>query len=263
VCGIDGRGNERVKHIMSREQVDVLAQLAWSHVLLAFDFDGTLAPIVAKRDGAAMRAKTRGLLATVVKLYPCAAISGRAKADVTARLAGVKMKYVVGNHGMEPGTGMPKFEREVAAARVLLAKALAPVQGVDIEDKRYSLAIHYRAARRKREARAEIERAVAALPRPMRVIAGKLVSNIVPIGARNKGDTVLELRKRESADIALFVGDDVTDEDVFAIDQPGRLLSIRVGKATRSAARYYLRDQREIDRLLAHMIKLRSARGDR
>src|SRR4029078_1365576 len=107
--------------------------------------------------------------------------------------------------------------------------------------KRYTLAVHYRAARHKREARAAIERAVAGLPRAMRVIAGKLGRNIVRVGARNKGDVLLELRDREAADVALYVGDDITDEDVFMLDLPGRLLSIRIGKAARSAARYYLR----------------------
>ena len=46
-----------MKHILSPANVGVLAQLAWSRVLLAFDFDGTLAPIVADRDQAAMRAR--------------------------------------------------------------------------------------------------------------------------------------------------------------------------------------------------------------
>jgi len=251
-----------VRHILASSNRDVLAQLAWSKVLLAFDFDGTLAPIVEDREDAVMRGKTRALLATVCEQYPCAVISGRAKRDVAARLGRVGMKYVIGNHGIEPGAGIARFQRDVAIFRPLLAQALAVAQGIEIEDKRYSLAVHYRAARHKREARSAIERAVAGLPRTMRVIAGKLVANIVPVGARNKGDVLVELRDQEAADVALYLGDDVTDEDVFTLDQPGRLLSIRIGKAARSAARYYLRDQREIDRLLVYLVELRRDRRD-
>jgi trehalose 6-phosphate phosphatase len=175
-------------------------------------------------------------------------------------LPGTNAKYVVGNHGIEPGADISGFEREVTLMRPLLALALAEHPGVEIEDKRYSLAIHYRRTRRRRHARLAIDRAVAALPRPMRVIPGKLVANVIPVGARNKGDILLELRDQESADVALYVGDDVTDEDVFTIDQPGRLLAMRVGRTTLSAARFYLRDQREIDDLLAHMIEFRKDR---
>ena len=52
-----------MKHIFSRDGAEVLAQFVWSRVLLAFDFDGTLAPIVAERDAASMRARTRELFA--------------------------------------------------------------------------------------------------------------------------------------------------------------------------------------------------------
>ncbi len=250
-----------MKHILSREHVELLAQLAWSRVLLAFDFDGTLAPIVADRDRAAMRTRTRMLLAAASKLYPCAVISGRSHRDVAARLVDTGTKYVVGNHGLEPGSDIARFEPEVAHARSLLEQALHRFPGLDIEDKRYSLAIHYRHARHKRAARVTIDAAVAALPRPMRVIPGKLVANVVPVGARNKGDTLLELRDREGADVALYVGDDVTDEDVFTLDQPGRLVAMRVGKTTSSAARFYLHDQHEIDSLLTHMVTLRKERA--
>lgn len=249
-----------MKYILSRAHVDLLAQLAWSRVLLAFDFDGTLAPIVPDRDRAAMRKRTYKLLAKVAELYPCAVISGRSRSDVAARLLQTSAKYVVGNHGIEPGSDISSFEREIALVRPLLALALAGHAGVEIEDKRYSLAIHYRHARRKRHTRLAIDTAVAALPRPMRVIPGKLVANVIPVGARNKGDILLELRDKEAADVALYVGDDVTDEDVFTLDQPGRLLSMRVGKTTLSAARFYIRDQREIDDLLGHMIAFRRDR---
>ena len=250
-----------MKHILSPANVGVLAQLAWSRVLLAFDFDGTLAPIVADRDQAAMRATTRSLLEAACELYPCAVISGRGQRDVAARLRGVGVRYIVGNHGIEPGPNMSGFERDIDLVRPALARALADQQGVELEDKRYSLTVHYRRSRHKREVRSAIARAVAALPRPMRVVSGKLVANVVPVGARNKGDILLELRDREPADVALYIGDDVTDEDVFTIDQPGRLLSMRVGKATRSAARFYLRDQREIDRFLTCMVMLRRDDG--
>ncbi|HKU43339.1 MAG TPA: trehalose-phosphatase, partial [Polyangiales bacterium] len=71
-----------MKHVLSRENREVLAQLARTRVLLAFDYDGTLAPIVAQRDRAHMRARTRRLLARVCALYPCAVISGRSRLDV-------------------------------------------------------------------------------------------------------------------------------------------------------------------------------------
>jgi trehalose 6-phosphate phosphatase len=52
----------------------------------------------------------------------------------------------------------------------------------------------------------------------------------------------------------VFVGDDTTDEDVFAIDRPGQLLTIRVRRREDSAASYYIRNQGEIDRLLACLL---------
>ncbi len=249
-----------MKHLLAEENAEVLAQLAFSRVLLAFDFDGTLAPIVPERDAARMRKRTEDLLVKVCALYPCAVISGRSRADVKARLNGARVKYVIGNHGLESGGRLGGLEKEVSRARDRLTASLAGWAGVDIEDKRFSLAIHYRRSRQKRLARAAIHSAVDALPVKMRVVAGKLVVNVVPANAPHKGDALLDLRAKEKADTALFVGDDVTDEDVFEIDQPGRLLSVRVGESRSSAAAYFLRDQKEMDRLLARLVLLREKR---
>jgi trehalose 6-phosphate phosphatase len=246
-----------MNHILAKENLALLEQLAWSRVLLGFDFDGTLAPIVAERDAASMRPKTRELLARVCTLFPCAVISGRSQDDVSARLAGIGVKYIVGNHGLEPGANLVAFEQDIARVRPILAAALAGSSGVDLEDKRYSLALHYRRARGKPEARAAIARAIATLPVPMRSIAGKQVVNVVPAGAPNKGDALLRLRAQEGADTALYLGDDVTDEDVFTLDQPGRLLAIRVGLSQTSGAAFYLRDQREVDALLSRVVACR------
>jgi trehalose 6-phosphate phosphatase len=106
-------------------------------------------------------------------------------------------------------------------------------------------------------ARQQVARAIELLTIPTRTIPGKLVVNILPEGAPHKGIALQELRTKHSADTAIYVGDDVTDEDVFDLDQPGGLLSVRVGRSMRSAAQFYLRDQEEIDALLALLIRLR------
>lgn len=246
-----------MKHLLARENAAVLAQLAFSKVLLAFDFDGTLAPIVESRGAAQMRASTRALFIEVCERYPCAVISGRSRDDVASRLGRAPVKYVVGNHGLEPSASLGEFEEQVATARMRLERSLADLPGLELEDKRYSLALHYRKSRQKRLARAAIHEAIARLPVPMREVAGKLVVNVVPRSGANKGDALLSLRATERADTALYVGDDVTDEDVFKLDQPGRLLTVRVGESRVSAAAYYLKNQQEIDRLLAKLVTLR------
>lgn len=246
-----------MRHLLGAEGRELLAQLASTRVLLAFDFDGTLAPIVSDRESARMRTRTAGLLDAVVARYPVAVISGRAKSDVRRRLGRARLQHVIGNHGLEPGGDTRTFARVMRRCLPLLEAALDGAAGVEVEDKRYSLAVHYRHARNKSAARARIAAAVAGLPDPMRVIAGKLVVNIVPVDAPNKGDALLALREKERADVALYVGDDVTDEDVFVLDEPGVVVSSRVGRSTRSAAPYYLRDQREMDPLLAALVHLR------
>jgi trehalose 6-phosphate phosphatase len=246
-----------MKHIFAKDSGDVLAPFVWSRVLLAFDFDGTLAPIVEDRDAAQMRAMTKLLFAQLCELYPCAVISGRSRPDVMERVGGAKLLQVVGNHGLEPGASLDVFERQVASALPRLTRDLNGMQGIEVEDKRYSFAVHYRKSRRKRDARRKILEAVGRLPGRMQMIAGKSVVNVLPLHAPHKGDALLRLRSEAGADTALYVGDDVTDEDIFALDEPGRLLTIRVGRSARSLANYYLRDQREIDRFLRTLIAMR------
>lgn len=249
-----------MRYVLARANTGVLAELARSRTLLAFDFDGTLAPIVDQRHDAQMRTRTVRLFAQVCKLYPCAVLSGRGRDDVASRFGGAAVRYVVGNHGLEPGPGLQAFEHQIACARELLEKSLAAWPGVEIEDKRYSLALHYRGSPQRRRARTAIYKAVSSLPVDARVVPGKLVVNVVPEQGSNKGDALLALKETERADTALYVGDDATDEDVFVLDQPGRLVTVRVGESSSTAARYFLQSQRAIDRLLARFVALREER---
>lgn len=241
----------------------LVEQFAWSKVLLAFDFDGTLAPIVEDRDAARMRPTTSALFREVCRRYPVAVLSGRGRDDVGARLEGADVRWVVGNHGMEPiaEEKMRAFCRVVAEKRPLLEGRLASVRGLDIEDKTFSLAIHYRQCRRKREAKEAIAAAVGELWPTARVVGGKQVVNLLPQGAPHKGLALEALMGTARTDTAVYVGDDITDEDVFERDEPGRLLSIRVGRSTKSAAPYFLRDQDEMDNLLSLFVASRGEDG--
>lgn len=251
-----------MKSILASQSYPVLEQFVWSNVLLAFDFDGTLAPIVSEPARAEMRPRTRELLAKVAALYRVVVISGRPRSDVRRRLRGSGVLEVVGNHGIEPLHTTSRYLAEVQRWRRRFERSLAPLKGVWIEDKAFSLAVHYRKSREKKKARAAILRTVAEL-RDARVIGGKQVVNVLPRDAPHKGVALERERDRWGCDTAVYVGDDDTDEDVFALDQPGRLLAIRVGPKRASAAHYYIANQRAIDALLRAFIDLRRAIAQR
>jgi trehalose 6-phosphate phosphatase len=251
-----------MRDILARANREVLEQLAGSRALLAFDFDGTLAPIVTDPDGAAMRPSTRRLLRQVARTYPCVVISGRSQADVRRRLRGVALAGVVGNHGLEPGIGSSAARRFVRACIPFLGQHLDGLPGVVIEDKGLSLAVHYRQSRQKKKARARLLAAAARLL-GVRLLGGKQVLNILPERAPHKGLALERARARHRCDTALYVGDDETDEDVFALDQPGQLLAIRVGRRKGSSAAYYVRTQAEVDGLLRELCALRPRVGPR
>lgn len=247
-----------MKTILSNEYAEVLARFARARALVAFDYDGTLTPIAESRHAVEMRQSTHSLLQEVTQRYPCAVISGRKREDVCARLEGLAMKYVIGNHGLEPHPDTSRFESEIASIAPQLERAFALHQGLDIENKQYSLSIHYRQAKDQPGALELILDAISRLPRPMRVVLGKLVVNVIPPDAPHKGDALEALRDQEGADVALYVGDDVTDEDVFAMNESHRFLCIRVGDSPSSAAPWYLRDQDEMDALLERLVALRT-----
>lgn len=245
-----------MKHLFHRDHSEILSTLSKRRVLLAFDFDGTLAPIVSHRDQAQMRPETAASFAALCRKFPCAVISGRGLADLRPRLRGARVKYVIGNHGLEPSPDQAKYRRDMQEALRTLRRDLDGLVGVDIEDKKYSLAIHHRRSPNKRSSRQKVKKAIEALPLDVRLVAGKLVLNVVPEGAPHKGDALKALCKAERARACLYVGDDVTDEDVFRLTDLPALIKLRVGPSRSSAADYYLQDQGAIDTLLAKLLDL-------
>lgn len=245
--------------ILSKRHAPVLAHFAASNVLVALDYDGTLAPIVAMPQKARMRARTRQLLVAVAERYPCVVISGRSREDVASRVDSVPVWHISGNHGVEPWGQDAAYVARVRGWVLRLRQRLAAYQGVIVEDKTYSVAVHYRRAKQKRRAVRAVAAAVRTL-RGVRIIGGSEAVNLVPRGAPHKGDALERARRLLVCDTAIYVGDDETDEDAFGASRPDRLLSIRVGRARQSRARYRLKDQREIDRFLQALLVLRPLR---
>ena len=123
------------------------------------------------------------------------------------------------------------------------------VSEIYIENKGTTLSLHYRAAHNKRQTRVLLLQSIEKLiPRPRR-IPGKCVENLLPATAPDKGTAIRYLLGLSGSFKGIYVGDDATDEEVFRLDGD-RLLTIRVGTGGRSRARYRLREQSEVARLL-------------
>jgi trehalose 6-phosphate phosphatase len=236
-----------------------LASLANANVLLAFDFDGTLAPIVDDPASAAVPQTTRRLLAQVSQIFPCAVISGRTEAELSRLLSGVTVWYAIGNRYLDLPEQMASRYDAVRTWLPVLSARLAAFEGISVEDKGAALALHYRGAADGARAQEAIRAAAESL-RGVRLIPGKQVVNLVPQDAAHKGAAVDRLRVQLGCEKALYVGDDGTDEDAFGMGP--EVVGVRVGAAENSLARYCLRDRDEVDDLLARLLSMssRSAR---
>lgn len=221
-----------------------LQQIMSPGVLCVFDFDGTLAPIVTDPDAAGLPETIRQRLQRLQTLAPVAVLTGRSLTDIHQR-AGFKADYLIGNHGME---GLPGWEvRAQQFADVCrgwhagIASAIRNEElfepGVQLEDKKYSLSVHYRQVHNTQLAESRLTALFDTLVPKARIIGGKFVYNLMPPGAVDKGWALQELMGLTGASSVIYVGDDVTDEDVFRLQRPD-LLSVRVGHSDTSAAQF-------------------------
>lgn len=222
--------------------------------LIALDYDGTLAPTVARPDSALMRDGTRRRLARLARRRPVVVLTGRSRSDALRLLSGIPALEVIGSHGVETqGTAGTRFLPRVARWRDALAARIGRVRGVCIEDKRYSLAIHYRRSAAPAVAAELIGQATEDL-KGARVLEGKKAVELLPAEAPDKGMALLAACYRLAHRRAIYVGDDDTDEAAFAVGRPGQVLGIRIGSSPDSLAGCYLRSQREVERLLDLLI---------
>jgi len=246
-------------YVLSEEGRLALQALAEKPILYAFDFDGTLAPISPNRDAVKIPPSITKWIKELAKRVPCAIVSGRALADLVSRINGT-VPYLIGNHGIESSlTPLPTllWAEEICAGwkrniATRLAEAMNSLGG-EVEDKRYSLTVHYQACEQEAGIRLAILRLLQQLDPTPDLIAGKSSVNVIPPGQGGKGQAVLALMRHLRQIGLFFVGDDETDENVFGL-QEGLAMGIRVGIQAESHAKFYLKHQGEMEEVLRFLV---------
>lgn len=225
-------------------------------VLVAFDFDGTLAPIVSRPDRVQVPADTLRYLRKATRLdwLRLAALSARPLRDL-ARYLPLQRLLRVAQYGLE-GDG-PLEARRARAIRDAVASLhdriepiVAAAPGAWIEDKGLTVAVHDRdvtPARRGALARALGRVAMRSGRLGFQVQRGRHVLDFVPAGY-DKGRALRRLRRRVRPAVTFYFGDTLGDEPAFAALGPSDF-PVRVGSGP-TGARYRVRGPDEVARFL-------------
>lgn len=230
-------------YLLSPEGREAMRAVAGRPMLYAFDFDGTLAKISPDRESVKLSRSIHEWLAELAKRAPCAVISGRGLRDLAPRVNGA-VPYLIGNHGLEspltPSVTLLWADGICAGWRAAmkgeLAMQLADL-GIEVEDKRYSLTLHYRKREEEDRIRPILLTLLSRLNPAPRLIIGKQSINLLPPGKGGKGAAALELMRHLRQPAFFFIGD---DETVGCVCADGRAGHGRAGRTARRVARKVL-----------------------
>jgi trehalose 6-phosphate phosphatase len=221
---------------------------------------------VSRPEDAALSDAMRRRLQRVAARHFLAVVSGRGLDDLRTCIGLDEVVYA-GSHGFEvryPDGSADEHEEARAALPALehlasyLGAQLADVKGLQLERKRFGLAVHYR-----RVAGADVARVESVVEDArgrfgmLRIKAGKKVFEFVPAVDWDKGKALRWILEKIDADtvdvLPIYIGDDVTDEDAFrAIDGVG--IAIAVGDGPEQTAAHWRLD--DVDAVGAFLDKL-------
>lgn len=216
----------RLPQTLPRERILARLREQPARTAILCDIDGTLAPVVDRPEQASVPTPTRRVLEGLSDRFGLVAcISGR-QAKEARRMVGLDALTYIGNHGLErlaPGAAEPEVDPGVKplAARV---RAFADTHfddrlraaGVRLEDKDAIWAFHWRGAPDPDGARALLDEVAEAAPDAGLVPHwGRMVLEIRPTEAVDKGTAVSAALAGTQVSAALYGGDDTTDLDAF------------------------------------------------
>ena len=251
------------------DQLLAARRLAGRPLMLLLDVDGTLAPIVVHPALAQVPDATRRIIASLVTRPGVIVIlvSGRAAHDAK-RMVGVERVWAVGNHGAEvidPGgnttvdSEVARYAEPMARTALTLEPLVAAITGVILENKTWTLSVHYRAADERVVPRLRDIVEGVATRNGLVVTEGKKVLEIRPPVAVDKGSAISrllhDLGGLGTDGSVLFAGDDITDEDAFRFlrEHHPAAVTIHVGDRADTAAEFTFPDLDQLRELLEHL----------
>lgn len=248
--------------------------------MLLLDVDGTLAPIAPRPEYASVPHDTRQILTDLAATpnVRVVVISGRS-ADDARRLVDVPGVWVIGNHGIEVAApGEPPAAREAVAgyedsigeAAARATKIADSLPGVIVENKRWTLSVHYRLAHPSVIPSLSARIGAIAKELGLALTGGKEVLELRPPVEIDKGTAAILLVEElgaspESASI-LCAGDDRTDEDMFRAFRSRHPAAVTVwvgpeSAADKTVAQFRVPDTAAMCELLEAVLSLRRAMG--
>jgi len=250
-------------------RVALAAFAAQPRVLIAVDFDGTLAPFVL--DPMQARAVPGGLealrAAAALGGVTVAVVSGRDLATLAA-LTGIGPQdgvTLVGSHGaqtnLDPALDAHFLDQDATARLNVVSSELEAIKSrypaVRLEHKPSAVALHTRGVEPSVAAAATAATLQVGERYPdVHVMPGKNVVELSVLEA-NKGNAVVKLARATSSEATLYLGDDVTDERAFAaLDPASGDLTVKVGDGETAAAQR-VPDQASVVELLELFVDLR------
>lgn len=236
-------------------------------LLVASDFDGTLAPLQERPDAVAVPARLAVELRRLAELpnTSLAILSGRGLSDLLPRIP-VTADCLAGTHGLEmKGHGLDgdrvqgsQWQPRLEALGRELARQLGEVPGLLIERKRLGLAVHYRSVDPDRwDGVSRVVERLAHLEPAVRLQRGHCVLEVLPATAWGKGDALKQIASRLGIprSAVVYLGDDSTDEHAFLAIPCG--ISVSVGERRPSAAHWMARGPDDVCRFLSWIADLR------
>jgi trehalose 6-phosphate phosphatase len=220
-------------------------------VRLYLDFDGTLVGYKPRPDQVKLREKTRAALRRLAnhRRVHVAIVSGRRRAELAKLLRAPSVEFL-GLYGWEDVDRVslsPQTAASLSEARKLFAELPKEMPGIFIEEKGISIAVHFRGASKSVEQKAHerVRKIVRRYQADLHVIGSRNVWDVVPREVRGKGAAMRNVLKGlRKPFLAIYAGDDVTDEPAFKVVSKG--ISVLVGEPRTTHARYGLRDPQEV-----------------